>query len=224
MDEQARSIEMPRGGGIRKFMNDPKSSVMNYLAENMAAQHLQQQQLQQNPGTSGLQQSNSPYGQQYPHQGSNGLSGQFQNNSNASQTSLTQSQVGHSGSGFQTSSPQPGYSQPSQNPHILPSVPYLGSNISSNVDQPSETHSGEESVHPDIQHQNSQTQGQQQFGQSLVGDISMTNLGKAPPTSSMKHNSSPQSATRLYHRMNLDFEATKGAFFNAKSRERKFRE
>ena len=123
MDEQARGTEMPRGGGIRKFMNDPKSSVMSYLAENMAAQHLQQQQQlqQQNSGTNGAQQSNSSYGNQYSNQGSNGLSNQFQNHNNESQTSLTPSQTGQNGVTFQSSSPQHGYSQLARTRIYLPS-------------------------------------------------------------------------------------------------------
>ena len=219
MDEQARGTEMPRGGGIRKFMNDPKSSVMSYLAESMAAQHLQQQQMQQqNPGTGGPQQNSSSYGQQYPNQGSNSLSNQFQNPGNGSQTSLTPSQTAQTSGNFQPPSSQPGYSQQSQNSPMPPSTSHLASNIGSSVSRPMEVYVEDSSTHPQLQQQESHVQAPQQPSQNQGSDMSMTSLGKAPPTSSMKHTSSPQSAPRLYHRMNLDFEATKSAFFTARAR------
>ena len=214
MDEQPRGTEMPRGG-LRKFMNDPKSSVMSYLAENMAAQHLQQQIQQQNHGSSGPPPTSSSYGQQYSNQGSNGLSSQFQSHSNASQTSLAQSQTAQNEAVFQSSSPQNSNLLLVQNAQIPPIMPYIASNIASNGGRPSEVHPGAQSGILQSQQQNSQMQ---QFSQAQGSETLITNLGKMPPTSGMKHNTSPQSAPRLYHRMNLDFEVAKSTFFMARAR------
>ncbi len=215
MDEQTRGTEMPRST-LRKFMNDPKSSVMSYIAENMAAQQIQQHLQQQNNGQNSAQQNNPPYGQQYQSQGSTGLSNQFQNHNNTSQTSLTPSQSTQTSGGFQPVPPQPGQGQNSQAPSISP---YLASNVGNLLHQSSEIQPGEENLDGRTQQQGSNPLTQHQNMQNQGNDFSVKNLGKPPPTSGMKHNSSPQSAPRLYHRMNLDFETMKSAFFTARARE-----
>lgn len=218
MDEQPRGSEMPRSG-IRKFINDPKSSVMSYLAENMAAQHLQQQMQQQNQTTSGPPQTNSSYGQHYGSQSSNGLSSQFQSNGNASQTSLAQSQTGLSEAVLQASAPQNNNLQPNQKTQVPFTTPYTASDLASNDSQPSEAYPEPQPGLFQPQRQNPQAQ---QVSQIKGSEISMTSLGKAPPTSVMKHSMSPQSAPRLYHRMVLDFEVAKSIFLTARARKRAF--
>ena len=215
MDEQTRGTEMPRSN-LRKFMNDPKSSVMSYLAENMAAQQIQQHLQPQNPGSYSSQQGNVLYGQQYQNQGSNGLSNQFQAHSNASQSSLTPSQSIQNSGNLQSTYSPAGLAQHSQ----LPSAaPYLASNVGGLPNQTPEGTSGQENINDKLQQQGSNLLAQQQGGgQNQSNDTSVQSLGKPPPTSGMKHVSSPQAAPRLYHRMNLDFEVTKNTFFNARAR------
>ena len=68
-----------------------------------------------------------------------------------------------------------------------------------------------------------QDSGSQHGPQSQVSSIqngsqSTTTLGHGPPPPGTRRRNLPQSAPRLYHRMMLEFEITKTAFFLAKSR------
>ena len=208
MDDLSRSTESYRGG-FRKFIVDPKSSVMSYLAENMAAQQLNQQQ--QSPGANGPLQNNS---QHYNNTPSNGPPNSFQSQSSTPQGSLTPSQIDQTGGRVPSPSVKPG------NP--LPSFsPYVASNLGPNAGQVSGEYASGLPVQnqdPFRHHQSFSSRLHEHIDNGISDALSMTHLGKVPPIPGSTRRASPHSAPRLYSRMVLDFEAKKNDFLAASAR------
>ena len=208
MAEQSRSNETPRSG-IRNFMSDPKSSVMNYLAENMAAQQLQQQQQQQ--------QSNGLNGPLQTNWHPNRIPSQFHNHGSASQSSQSLAQLDPNEGRLPSPSPQPGIPQPALSIQQQNATPYIASNLDNTASRPPGDYSGmnqqssHESIFNHIQHH---------LGYGESNEVPKLNLGKAPPIPGTARKSVPHSAARLYSRMCLDFEASKAAFFKARAGKR----
>ena len=195
--------------GFRKFMLDPKSSVMTYIADNIPAEHLSHQQgssngrLQQHGQQPNIHDPNGVQQNQIP----------GQNPQSLSQESLVRPYLPHrpSQSNSQASSPRPGYAQP---------VPYIASNLvqanpgsngypgAQNQLPSSQSVSSFSTVHDSMSQNDPQNHG----GQTTAA------LGQGPPQPGARRRNSPQSAPSLYHRMILEFEVMKQAFFVAKSR------
>lgn len=212
--------------GFRKFMLDPKSSVMTYIADNIPPEHMPHHQ-----GSSGRLQGGPMNSQQSSLQDPNRL----QQNQILSQTPQNQSQddfmrpplpTRPSQSNSQSASLRPGYAQPVQNPQMPTNTPYLASNVSQ-ANQGLNGYAGAQSQLPGSQSMSdlsmaqetmSQQGPQSQFLSVQNGTPSTATLGQGPPQPGARRRNSPQSAPRLYHRMMLEFEITKNAFFLAKSR------
>lgn len=184
MAEQSRSF--------RKFMMDPKSSVMTYIADNIPPERIAPQQgSAQNPN--GFQQN---LGQNQPNQAISALS--------------------------QSSSPQPTYGRPAQSPPLLFGQAYIASNLNqptSAISSSSNTQTVPRPEKPQWRIQDTQLaqpQAQSLFSQSNV--LSMGALGQGPPPAGTRRRSSPQSAPRQYHRMFLGFKSKKHSYFLAQSR------
>lgn len=213
--------------GFRKFMLDPKSSVMTYIADNIPPDHLSHQQ-----GSNGRPPNGPMNNSQQPNlQDPNRL----QQNQILSQNPQNQSQDGlmrpplptrPSQSNTPSSSPRPGYAGPVQNSHMPTNAPYIASNISQ-ASQGQNGYSGAQSQIPDSQSMSNSSMAQESMSQegpqsnySSIQDShpSIGTIGQGPPQPGARRRNSPQSAPRLYHRMVLEYEITKQAFFAAKSR------
>jgi hypothetical protein len=191
---------------FRKFMMDPKSSVMTYIADNIPPDRITHQQ--------GSAQTDSLNGQ--PGQNPNGFQQNIvQNQSNQALAALSQ-----------TPSPRPTHGRPVQSLPLPAGQPYF----SSNLDQPNQPMSSspfnsntQTAPRPETpqwriqESQQAQPQTQNLSGQSNV--IKMGALGEVPPPGERRAKSSPQSAARQYHRMVLDFNSKKSYFFLAQFRE-----
>ena len=211
--------------GFRRFMLDPKSSVMNYIADNIPSEHLSHQQ-----GSNGRVQQHGPAnGQQANIQDANG----FQQNQTLGQNSQHQAQDGFMHSHLphrpsqvnsQTSSPRPGYAQPVQSPQLPIAAPYTASNLT-HAHQGVDGSAGAQSQFPSSQSASNLSLAQEptiqqgpqtQYSSIQNGGQSTATLGQGPPEPGARRKNSPQSAPRLYHRMVLQYEITKKAFFKAK--------
>lgn len=207
-------------------MLDPKSSVMTYIADNIPPDHLSHQQ-----GSNGRPQ-NGPINNQQPNlQDPN----RFQQNQTLGQNPQNQSQDGLmrpplpnrlSQSNSPSSSPRPGYAQPAQSSQMPMNTPYIASNISQ-ASQGLSGYVGAQSQLPGSQSMTSlpmaqdsmsQQGPQSQYSSIQNGSPSTATMGQGPPQPGARRRNSPQSAPRLYHRMVLEYEITKQAFFAAKSR------
>ena len=212
--------------GFRKFILDPKSSVMTYIADNIPPEHMSHQQ-----GSSGRLQGGPINGPQSSVQDPNRL----QQNQILSQSSQYQSQddfmhpplpTRPSQSNSQSASPRPGYAQPVQNSQMPMSTPYVASNVSQanqglNAYAGAQTQlPGSQSIsNPSMAQETMSQQGlQSHFSSVQNGTPSTATVGQGPPQPGARRRNSPQSAPRLYHRMMLEYEMTKKAFFLAKSR------
>lgn len=212
--------------GFRKFMLDPKSSVLTYIADNIPPEHMSHQQ-----GSNGRLQSGAMNSQQPNVQDPN----RFQQNQNLGQTPQNQSQdnlmrpplpTRPSQSNSPSSSPRPGYAQPVQSSQMPMNTPY----IASNMVQPNQGlngYAGAQSQLPGsestsnlsmAQESMSQQDPQGRFSSIQNSSPSTAIMGQGPPQPGARRRNSPQSAPRLYHRMMLDFEITKKAFFTARAR------
>ena len=216
----------PNSRGFRKFMLDPKSSFMTYIADNIPPDHLSHQQ-----GSNGRLHNGPTNGQQPNVQDPN----QLQQNYNLTQNPQSQSQDGlmrpplpnrPSQSNSPSSSPRPGYAQPAQSSQMPMNTPYIASNISQS-NQELSGYAGAQTQFPGLQSTSNPSMAQetmsQQGSQSQYPSIqnsssSTAPLTQGPPQPGARRRNSPQSAPRLYHRMLLEFEVTKKAFFLAKSR------
>lgn len=213
--------------GFRKFMLDPKSSVMTYIADNIPPDHLSHQQ-----GSNGRPQNGPVNNSQQPNiQGPNPL----QQNQILSQNPQNQSQDGFmrpplpsrpSQSNSPSSSPRPGYARPAQSSQMPMDTPYIASNISQ-ASQGQNGYPGVQSQIPGSQSMSNLSMAQESMSQegpqSKYPSIqnsspSIGTIGQGPPQPGARQRNSPQSAPRLYHRMVLEYEITKQAFFAAKSR------
>ena len=212
--------------GFRKFMLDPKSSVMTYIADNIPPEHMSHQQ-----GSNGRLQNGPMNGQQPNVQDPN----QLQQNQILSHNPQNQSQDGlmrpplpnrPSQSNSPSSSPRPGYAQPVQSSQMPMNTPYIASNMSQ-ANQGLNGYSGVQTQLPGLQsmsnlsmsQENMSQQGpQSQYSSLQNGSPSTASVGQGPPQPGARRRNSPQSAPRLYHRMMLDFEITKKSFFAARSR------
>ncbi len=201
--------------GIRKFILDPKGSVMTYIADNIPSDHLSHPQ-----GSNGTLQHASLNSQQSNLQDPNLL----QQNQIVSQNPQNQSQDGfmrpHSPHrpgqmNSQSSSPRPGYAQPVQNTQLPATIPYIASNLSQGLDG----YAGAQGQLPGSQSSPNVSMAQGSMThQDLQSHSSQAPiLEQGPPQPGARRRNSPQSTPRLYHRMVLEFEATKTAFFTAKS-------
>ena len=203
--------------GFRKFMLDPKSSVMTYIADNIPPDHLSHQQ------GSNARPQNGPMNNQQPNlQDPNRLQ------QNQSQDGLMRPPLPNrlSQSNSPSSSPRPGYAQPAQSSQMPMSTPYIASNINQASQRPNgyvgahSQLSGSQSMTslPMAQESMSQQGPQSQYSSIQNGSPSTATMGQGPPQPGARRRNSPQSAPRLYHRMALEYEITKQAFFAAKSR------
>lgn len=210
--------------GFRKFMLDPKNSVMTYIADNIPPEHLSQHQ----QGSNGRMQHGPMNGQQQD-------PSRLQQNQLLSQNPQNQSQDGFmrpplpnrpSQSNSPSSSPRPGYAQPVQSSQMPLTAPYVASNVSQ-ANQGLNGYAGAQSQGPGSQPMSnlslaqesvSQHGPQSQFSPVQNGGPSAAVVGQGPPQPGARRRNSPQSAPRLYHRMMLEFEIMKTTFFLAKSR------
>ena len=212
--------------GFRKFMLDPKSSVMTYIADNIPPEHMSHQQ-----GSNGRLQNDPMNGQQPNVQDPNRLQQNQilnQNPQNQSQDSLMRPPLPNrpSQSNSPSLSPRPGYAQPVQSSQMPMNTPYIASNMS-HANQGLNGYSGAQTHLPGVQsmsnipmsQENMSQQGLQSQYSSLQNERpSIASVGQGPPPPGARRRNSPQSAPRLYHRMMLDFEITKKSFFAARSR------
>ena len=200
---------------------------MTYIADNIPPEHLSHQQ-----GSNGRPQNGLLNNSQQPNvQDPNRL----QQNQNLSQNPLNQSQDGFmrpplptrpSQSNSPSSSPRPGYAGPVQSSHLPANTPYIASNISQ-ASQGQNGYPGAQSQIPGLQSMSNSSIAQESISQegpqSKYSSIqnaspSIGTMGQGPPQPGSRRRNSPQSAPRLYHRMMLEYEITKQAFFAAKSR------
>ena len=226
---------------FRKFLNDPKTSVMGYIAENIPSDRLgsaahgqsgrpppspRPQYAETQQQQSNLQQSSNQPGnnlgyqnqQEYGIQSGNGDSGY------GAQGQLNGSQS--------VSPPLPLYSQPPSSqayiasnvsqhhqvdpryglPHsgISSQVPHQHSGLLQSISNLGQSFShGDSSYNPDLGYLNSSGQ---------ASGPSPAALGQGPPLPGQRRKSLPQSASRMYHRMVLEFEVVKNSYFDARSR------
>ena len=207
MAEQSRSF--------RKFILDPKSSVMTYIADNIPQAHQQGE-----PGFGGPH-HNSIAGQQADAHDPT----RIQQNLGQSHANLSQSSIGHPQNPYQpnpaisqTTSPQPAYAQQAQNLQEPFGQAYITSNLNQPVPKPT--------INPILQSVPRPDPPQWQIGgQSSMQDPmghknaqNVNSLPGGPPPAGARRVTSPQSAQRQYHRMVLDFERAKNGFSIAQSR------
>ena len=207
MAEQSRSF--------RKFILDPKSSVMTYIADNIPQGHQQ--------GDPGL-------GSSYHHsiasqQADTHDPNRVQQNLGQNHTNLSQSSFGHSQDSYQTnpagsqiSSPQPTYAQQTQNSQLPLGQAYIASNLNQSVSKLADNPILQSVPRPEppqwqIGGQNSL---QEPMGHNNAQSVNSSLSG--PPPVGARRVTSPQSAQRQYHRMVLDFERAKNAFSVGQSR------
>lgn len=211
--------------GFRRFMLDPKSSVMNYIADNIPSEHPSHQQ-----GSNGrVHQAGPTSGQQPNVQDPNGLQQNqipSHNTQNQAQDGFMHSHLPHRPSqvNSQSSSPRPGYAQPVQSSQLPIAAPYVASNLG-HSHHGMDGSAGAQSQFPSSQSvsnlslaQEPTTQPGQYSSIQNGGQSTATLLGQGPPEPGARRKNSPQSAPRLYHRMVLQYEIIKKAFFAAKSR------
>ena len=227
---------------FRKFLNDPKTSVMGYIAENIPADRM---------GNTAQGQSGRPFASPHPqyaemqHQQASSQQGPNQpgNNLGYQNQQGYGSESGNGGpsygaqghiNGPQRFSPPPLNSQPpSSQPHVAsnlsqhqlvdPRYEIPQSEATSQV--PTHQHSG---LLHSISHlgQSLSSRGDQTYNPQLgylnssgqASGPSLTVLGHGPPLPGQRRKSSPQSASRMYHRMILDFEVVRNSYFDAKKR------
>lgn len=124
-----------------------------------------------------------------------------------------------------SSSPRPGYAQPVQSSQLPMNIPYIASNIGQ-ASQGMNGYAAAQSQNPGsqpgsnlvvVQDPMSQQRPQSPYS-SIQSNSQSTVVGQGPPQPGTRRRNSPQSAPRLYHRMMLELEVTKQAFFAAKSR------
>ena len=190
--------------GFRKFVLDPKSSVMTYLADNISQAHQQ--------GDPSL--------------------GSSQQNLGQSHVNLSQSSFGHPQDSYQpnaavsqSSSLQPAYAQQAQSSQVPFGQAYIASNLNQPISSPASNPLLESVPRPDPpQWQNG---GQNSYSQQATPKQdpmahnkaqSINSLPNGPPPAGARRVTSPQSAQRQYHRMVLDFERAKNVFSVAQSR------
>ena len=208
MAEQSRSF--------RKFILDPKSSVMTYIADNIPQAHQQ--------GEPGHGSSHESYitGQQADTHDPN----RIHQNLGQSHANLSSSSFGHSQDSYQPNSaisqssfPQPTYAQQAQYPQVPLGQAYIASNLSQPVPKPANNPIVQSIPRPDppqwqVGGQNSM---QDPVGHNNAQSVNSSITG--PPPAGARRVTSPQSAQRQYHRMILDFERAKNVFSVAQSRE-----
>ncbi|CAD6578741.1 MAG: hypothetical protein ASARMPRED_008825 [Alectoria sarmentosa] len=214
--------------GFRKFMLDPKNSVMTYIADNIPPEHLSQQHQQ---GSSGRLQHGPTNGQQQQQQDpsrpqqNQPLSQPPQNQSHQDGFMRPPLPTRPSQSNSPSSSPRPGYAQPVRSSQMSLNTPYVASKVSQ-ANQGLNGYAGAQSQGPGSQSMSnsslaqesvSQQGPQSQYSSVQNGGPSAAVVGQGPPQPGARRRNSPQSAPRLYHRMMLEFEITKKTFFLAKS-------
>ena len=219
--------------GFRKFMLDPKNSVMTYIADNIPPEHLSQQHQQ---GSSGRLQHGPTNGQQQQQQDpsrpqqNQPLSQPPQNQSHQDGFMRPPLPTRPSQSNSPSSSPRPGYAQPVRSSQMSLNTPYVASKVSQ-ANQGLNGYAGAQSQGPGSQSMSnsslaqesvSQQGPQSQYSSVQNGGPSAAVVGQGPPQPGARRRNSPQSAPRLYHRMMLEFEITKKTFFLAKSRKSQF--
>ena len=207
MAEQSRSF--------RKFILDPKSSVMTYIADNIPQAHQQGE-----PGFGGSH-HHSIAGQQADTYDPN----RIQQNLGQSHANLSQSSLGHPQNSYQpnpaisqSTSPQPAYAQQTQDLQTPFGQAYVASNLNQPVTKPT--------IDPILQSIPRPDPPQWQLGgkNSMQDPMGHNNahsvnfLPGGPPPAGARRVTSPQSAQRQYHRMVLDFERAKNVFSVAQSR------
>ena len=214
MAEQSRSF--------RKFILDPKSSVMTYIADNIPQAHQQGE-----PGH-GSSHHDSIAGQQADIYDPN----RVQQNLGQSHANLSSSSFGHSQDSYQpnpavsqSTSPQHTYAQQAQNSQMSSSQAYLASNLNQPASKPANNPIVQSVPRPDPPQW--QVGGQNPLSQQAtpVQDLmahnnaqNVNSLPIGPPPAGARRATSPQSAQRQYHRMVLDFERAKNVFSVAQSR------
>lgn len=197
---------------------------MNYIADNIPSEHPSHQQ-----GSNGRVQQHGPGNSQQPNvQDANG----FQQNQILSQNGQNQAQDGFMHSHLphrpsqvnsQSSSPRPGYAQPVQSSQLPLTAPYIASNLG-HTHHGMDGSAGAQSQFPSSQSVSNlslaqePTTQQDRYSTIQDGGKSTATTGQGPPEPGARRKNSPQSAPRLYHRMVLQYEITKKAFFAAKSR------
>lgn len=214
MAEQTRSF--------RKFMLDPKSSVMTYIADNIPQTHPQGDQ-----GLGTSQQNSITSQQADPHDPN-----RIQQNLGQSHVNLSQSSFGHQQDSYQPnpavsqpSSLQPAYAQQAQSSQVPFGQAYVASNLNQPISKPANYPIPESVPRPDPPQW--QIGGQNPFLQQATPSQDPTAHNNAqsinsslngPHPAGARRVTSPQSAQRQYHRMVLDYERAKNVFSVAQSR------
>lgn len=218
--------------GFRKFLNDPKTSVMGYIAENIPADRLPHAAQVGRPPV-------SPRPQYADMQLS--CEGQDSNQGYQNQQEYAQSGNGGLGHGAQGQwNGLPGFSLPPSFSEPPTSQGYIASNLSQHqvdprygiaqpqgADQVPHQHSGLFQSFSHLGHSLS-SHGDPAYSQELgylnaSGQAvrpSSAALGQGPPLPGARRKSSPQSASRTYHRMILEFESNKNSYYTARARKR----
>ena len=179
--------------GFRKFVLDPKSSVMTYIAENIPQAH------QQGDPSFGSSQQNPISSQQVDPINANWIQQNGrQQNSYAQQAQSSQGPVGQAYIASNLNQP---ISRPANN-SILDSIP--------RPDPPQWQIGG--------QNPYSQQATPMQEPMDPKNVQSIHSLLSGPPPTGARRVTSPQSAQRQYHRMVLDYERAKNVFSVAQSR------
>lgn len=207
MAEQSRSF--------RKFMLDPKSSVMTYIADNIPQAH------QQGDAGLGSLHHHSIAGQQADSHDQH----RIQQNLGQSHANLSSSSFGHSQNSYQTnpavsesSSLQPAYAQQAQTSQVPYGQAYIASNLNQSVSKPADNPILQSVTRPDPPQWQigGQNEMQDPMGHSNAQSVNSSLSG--PPAAGTRRVTPPQSAQRQYHRMVLDFERAKNIFSVAQSR------
>ena len=190
--------------GFRKFVLDPKSSVMTYLADNISQAHQQGDpnlgSSQQNLAQSHVNLSQNSFGQPQD---------SYQPNTAVSQSSFL----------------QPAYAQQPQSSQAPFGQAYTASNLNQPISSPANKPLLESVPRPDPpqwqiggQNSNSQQTTPMQRPMAHNNAQSINSLPNGPPPAGARRVTSPHSAQRQYHRMVLDFERAKNVFSVAQSR------
>lgn len=214
-------------------MSDPKSSVLTYIAENLPPDHRQQ-------GTTPSHQTQS--GTSYaPHNGNSAAyvpSSHPENQYQQGQpSSISQSFIQPNATVAPSSSPSidaqlaQGMHSPLMRPQVVsnpsrqatPELQQTGAQqpqefVQTSFSRPLVQQEGTGMVQQSTYQQDPRSRPSEVTSQNHGNKFSSGHSMLSPPPAGPRKRSSPQSAQRLYHRIFLDFETSKIAFFAATSR------
>lgn len=214
-------------------MSDPKSSVLTYIAENLPPDHRQQ-------GTTPSHHTQSsaayvpPNGNSAAYVPSSHPENQYQQ---GQPSSISQSFIQPNAAVLLSLSPSinaqlaQGMHSPLMHPQVVsnPSRQATPELLQPGAQQPQELvqtsfsrplvqQEGTGMVQQSMYQQDPRSRPSEMTSQNHCNEVSSGHSMLSPPPAGPRKKSSPQSAQRLYHRIILDFETSKIAFFAARSR------